>query len=92
MSNKIDPSYLRYIHDGLNSGSIHAENASSLPDGLTGLYESTFLGELNVKESQQLLNRFAYFSLLKKEVSCQFVSIALNESESEIVDFISNSS
>jgi hypothetical protein len=90
MSNKIDPSYLRYIHDGLNSGSIHAENASSLPEGLTGLYEATFLGELNVKESQQLLTRFTYFSLLKKEVSCQFVAIALNEPESEIVDFISN--
>ena len=76
---KIDPSYLRYIHDGLNNGSIHAENASSLPEGLTGLYETSFLGELNVKESQQLLKRFAYFSLLKKEVSCQFVAVALEE-------------
>jgi hypothetical protein len=86
----IDPAFLRYIHDGLNSGAIHNENASSLPDGLTGLYESSFLSELNVKESQLLLKRFAYFSLLKKEVSCQFVAIALKESESEILDFISN--
>ncbi len=88
MSNKIDPSYLRYIHDGLHSGSIHAENASSLPEGLTGLYEASFLGELNVKESQQLLKRFAYFSVIKKEVSCHFVAITLDEPESEIVDFI----
>jgi hypothetical protein len=63
----IDPTYHRYIHDGLNSGSIYVENASSLPEGLTGLYESSFLGELNVKESQQLLKRFAYFLYLKKK-------------------------
>jgi hypothetical protein len=63
----LDPTYLRYIHDGLNNGTIHAENASSLPDGLTGLYESSFLGDLNVKDSQSLLKRFAllaYFCLL----------------------------
>ena len=83
MSNKIDPSYLRYIHDGLNNSSIHPDNASSLPDGLTGLYDSSFLGQLNVNDSQKLLTRFAYFFLLKKEVSCHFVAIALNEPEIE---------
>ena len=89
MSNKIDPSYLRYIHDGLNNSSIHPDNASSLPDGLTGLYDSSFLGQLNVNDSQKLLTRFAYFSLLKKEVSCHFVAIALNEPEIEIKEFVS---
>ena len=40
MTSHIDPSYLRTIHDGLQSGSLHPDNASALPDGLTGLYES----------------------------------------------------
>jgi hypothetical protein len=44
MSNKIDPSYLRYIYDGLNNNNVHPDNASSLPDGLTGLYDLSFLG------------------------------------------------
>ena len=88
MSNKIDPSYLRYIHDGLNNSSIHPDNSSSLPDGLTGLYDSSFLGQLNVNDSQKLLTRFAFFSLLKKEVSCHFVAISLNEPEIEIKEFV----
>ena len=33
--NKIEPTYLRYIYDGLNKGSINSQNASSLPNGLT---------------------------------------------------------
>jgi tetratricopeptide (TPR) repeat protein len=53
------------------------------------LYESSFLGHSNVNNSQKLLKRFAYFSLLKKEVSCHFIAIALNESEIEIKEFVS---
>jgi hypothetical protein len=38
MSN-LEPSYLRYIYDGLVNGSIHPENAAELPEGLIGMYE-----------------------------------------------------
>jgi hypothetical protein len=38
----LDPTYLRYIYDGLVKGSIHPENDSELPEGLIGLYEEAF--------------------------------------------------
>jgi hypothetical protein len=38
----LEPTYLRYIYDGLVKGSIHPENAAELPDGLIGLYEEVF--------------------------------------------------
>jgi hypothetical protein len=31
---QLEPTYLRYIYDGLLKGSIHPENAAELPDGL----------------------------------------------------------
>ena len=40
--NKIEPTYLRYIYDGLNKGSINSQNASSLPNGFIGLFEEAF--------------------------------------------------
>ena len=30
----LEPTYLRYIYDGLVKGSIHQENAAELPEGL----------------------------------------------------------
>jgi hypothetical protein len=33
----LEPTYLRYIYDGLIKGSIHSENAAELPEGLIGL-------------------------------------------------------
>jgi hypothetical protein len=33
----LEPTYLRYIYDGLLKGSIHPENAAELPEGSIGL-------------------------------------------------------
>lgn len=87
MSN-LDPTYLRYIYDNLIKGSVHLENSSELPEGLIGLYEEAFEEHLPVIQRQQLLQRFALFALLKKEVSIHFVSDVLNESEADILEFI----
>lgn len=87
MSN-LDPTYLRYIYDNLNKGSVHLENSSELPEGLIGLYEEAFEEHLPVIQRQQLLQRFALFALLKKEVSVHFVAEVLDENEEEIIDFI----
>jgi hypothetical protein len=38
----LEPTYLRYIYDGLIKGSVHSENAAELPEGLIGLYEEAF--------------------------------------------------
>jgi hypothetical protein len=88
MSN-LEPSYLRYIHDGLVNGSIHPENSAELPEGLIGMYEEAFGEWTSILERQKLLQRFAIWALLKKEVSAAFVAEVLEESEDEIQQFIS---
>ena len=85
----LEPTYLRYIYDGLIKGSIHPENAAELPEGLIGLYEEAFDERTSVVERQKLLQRFAIWALLKKEVSAAFVVEVLGVSEDEIQDFIS---
>ena len=85
----LEPTYLRYIYDGLIKGSIHPENAAELPDGLIGLYEEAFDERTSVIERQKLLQRFAILALLKKEVSAAFVAEVLGDTENEIQEFIS---
>ena len=38
----LEPTYLRYVYDSLNKGSLNAENAAALPRGFIGLYEQEF--------------------------------------------------
>ena len=85
---ELEPSYLRYIYDGLVKGSIHPENAAELPEGLIGLYEEAFDEKQPVHIRQQLLERFAIWALLKKEVSAAFIAGVLNQPEDEIQEFI----
>ena len=89
MKQHLEPTYLRYIYDGLIKGSIHPENAAELPEGLIGLYEEAFDERTSVVERQKLLQRFAIWALLRKEVSTAFVAEVLGETEDEIKDFIS---
>ena len=88
MSNSIEPTYLRYIYNGLNKGSIHLDNASALPEGLIGLYEEAFEENIPATERQKLLQRFTIWALLKKEVSANFVAELLDENEEDILNFI----
>ncbi len=85
----LEPTYLRYIYDGLVKGSIHPENAAELPDGLIGMYEEAFDERTSVVERQKLLQRFAIWALIKKEVSAAFIAEVLGEIEDDIQDFIS---
>ena len=56
MSLQLDPTYLRYVYDGLVSGQIHPENPSDLPEGLIGLYEEAFDESISVVARQKKLN------------------------------------
>jgi hypothetical protein len=85
----LEPTYLRYIYDGLVKGSIHPENSAELPEGLIGLYEEAFDERQPVHKRQLLLERFAIWALLKKEVSAHFVAEVLEQPVEEIQDFIS---
>jgi len=84
----LEPSYLRYIYDGLEKGELHPDNAAALPEGITGLYEEAFEESKPARERQKLLETFAIWALLKKEVSAHFVAEILEVPSQEIVDFI----
>ena len=88
--NHIEPSYLRYIYDGLEKGYLHPDNAAALPEGLIGLYDEAFDESKPVRERQKLLEAFAIWAILKKEVSAQFVAEILDVPTQEITDFIAN--
>jgi hypothetical protein len=85
---ELEPSYLRYIYDGLEKGDLHPDNAASLPDGLIGLYEEAFEENKPAAERQILLNTFVVWALLKKEVSAESVAEILGLPTQEIIDFI----
>ena len=84
----LEPSYLRYIYDGLEKGDLHPDNAAALPEGMIGLYEAEFEENIPARERQKLLNTFAIWALLKKEVSAQFVAEILDVPTQKIVGFI----
>ena len=84
----LEPSYLRYIYDGLEKGDLHPDNAAALPEGLIGLYEAALKESKPARERQKLLENFAVWALLKKEVTAQFVAEIFEVTTQEIIDFI----
>lgn len=84
----LEPTFLRYIYDGLEKGELHPDNTAALPEGMTGLYEAAFDESKPARERQKLLKTFAVWALLKKEVSAQFVAEILEVPTQEIIDFI----
>ncbi len=86
--NSLDPSYLRYIYDGIFNGVIASDNESTLPEGLVGLYEDAFLENIPVNSRQKSLEIFACWALLKKEASILFVSEILLVDETEVFELV----
>jgi hypothetical protein len=84
----IDPTYLRYVYDGLAQGRISADNASDLPHGLVGLYEELFPPSMPTAQRQQLLERFCTWALLRSEVTTTLVAGLWHQAEEEVMEFI----
>ncbi len=88
-----DPTYLRTIVDGLNSGALQKDNPSSLPQGLVGVYEEAIPPSSHVTERKKFLEFFAVWALLKKEVIAGFVLPLLDGwSEDNVLDYIAQHS
>ena len=77
--NQLEPTYLRYVYDGLDKGSISSNNPTSLPIGFIGLFEDEFPSSMPLGERMSLLNRLAMWALLKGPVSIEMVAEILNE-------------
>ena len=81
--NKLEPTYLRYVYDGLHKGSLNAENASALPSGFIGLFESEFPADISSVERISVLRRLTLWALFKGAVSTHLASEVLEEDEED---------
>jgi hypothetical protein len=88
----IDPTYLRIISDGLDSGVIHQNNSATLPAGLVATYEKALPPEKHVKDRQKFLDFFSAWALLKNEVSASFVAQLLGWTEKQVIDYLADHS
>ena len=85
----IDPTYLRYIVDELNSGTLSGESSTSLPDGLVGVYEESFESLISLNSKKKVFSFFTVWALLKKDASVSFVAQVLVSVEKDVFDLIS---
>jgi hypothetical protein len=76
---QLEPTYLRYVYDGLTKGSINSNNPTSLPIGFIGLFEQEFPSSMSLVERKALLTRLTLWALLKGPVSAEMVAEVLNE-------------
>jgi tetratricopeptide (TPR) repeat protein len=84
-----DPTYLRYIVDGLENQSLHRDGIASLPDGLIGIYEDAIPNDRQFGLREKFLDFFAIWALLKKEVSVSFILPLLHWEAQVAIDFLS---
>ena len=63
--NKLEPTYLRYVIDNLVKGTISAENAAALPQGLIGLYEQEFTQKTQANSREKVLTHLGLWALSK---------------------------
>jgi hypothetical protein len=84
----IEPTYLRYVYDGLNKGSLNAKNAAALPQGFIGLYEQEFAQKTPVSERKKVLNQLALWALFKGPVSANLAAAVLEIDEEQIKNLI----
>ena len=75
----LEPTYLRYVYDGLSKGSISSNNAAGLPFGFIGLFEKEFQAHIPSDERSKLLRRLGVWALFKGAVSAEMSSTILDE-------------
>ena len=68
---QLEPTYLRYVYDGLSKGSISSNNAAGLPFGFIGLFEKEFQANIPSNERSKLLRRLGVWALFKGAVSVE---------------------
>ena len=80
---QLEPTYLRYVYDGLLKGSLNSQNSSSLPNGFIGLFEQEFSANISMVERRAILKKLGFWALFKGTVSSEMASLIFNESEDD---------
>jgi len=84
----LDPTYLRYVFDGLRSEVIKKEDHSSLPAGHIGIYEKLFSDSSGLIHRKKVLEFFTAWSLLKREVTTEFVAKIIDWEDEDVLDYV----
>ena len=79
--NQLEPTYLRFVYDGLKKGSLNSQNSSSLPNGFIGLFEQEFSADISMFDRRAILTKLGFWALFKGAVSSEMASLIFNESE-----------
>ena len=85
---KLEPTYLRYVYDSLNKGSLNAENAAALPQGFIGLYEQEFTQKTPAGERKKVLNQLALWAIFKGPISANMAAAVLELEEDQMKDLV----
>ena len=86
--NQLEPTYLRYVYDGLKKGSLNSQNSSSLPNGFIGLFEQEFSANISMFDRRAILTKLGFWALFKGTVSSEMASLIFNESEDDTKSLI----
>ena len=84
----LEPTYLRYVYDGLNKGSLNSENSAALPLGFIGLYEQEFTQKTPASEREKVLNQLVLWALFKGPVSVNLAAAVLELGEKKMKDLV----
>ena len=71
----IDPTYLRFVCDELNSGKLDKSNLSGLPIGVSSFFDKIFDYENLITERKDLLDKFTNMALLRSGISLEYMAI-----------------
>lgn len=84
----LDPTYLRYVYYGLRSGVVKKEDHTSLPIGHMGIYEELFSESFGLNQRKRLLEFFTAWSILKRDVTAEFVAKIIQWKEEDVLSYI----
>jgi hypothetical protein len=84
----IEPGYLRYVVDALQKGEINPDNASSLPEGLNGLFEQRFNEKIPSDQRLNKLKVLLCWSIVKAPMTSGSFARLFAYPHQEASDFI----
>jgi hypothetical protein len=71
----IDPTYLRFVCDGLKLGKLEKSNLNALPNSVSSFFEIIFAHEKSIIERRRTLDKFIFTALIRSGISLEYLAI-----------------
>lgn len=84
----VDPTYLRFVCDELNSGKLDKSNPEALPAGISSFFDGIFQPGVSVVERKNLLDKFAIMALQRDGISLEHIARLTSSTAHDWKDFI----